>query len=448
MRDNSKIWQLCLDTLEKQTLPEERKIDKVIMESVFRNAQIASINNNKVTITTPFSFNVETIKNNLSDIEDILSGMLASQVTVEILGEDEFNKSIIQAKKEVFKDNLNKSLTFENFVVGGSNRMAQNAALLVSTNPGSNFNPLFIYSNPGLGKTHLLNAIGNYAKEINPNLNIRYITSKDFVDEVIGAMKGKDGDEIYEKYKQLDILLIDDIQFLFGKEKSSEMFFHIFNEIINNNHQIVITSDKMPDELQGIEERLISRFKSGLSFGIDPPEFETAKAILEKKIENLGNTDLVITDDVLDFMVMNYCNDIRSLEGQLKRLFFCSIMESTNYIDMNFASEVFKDQKTIKKAQEPLTKEFILKTTAEFYYLTISQIISKNRTRNLVTPREICMYLMRELLDITFSEIGTTFSNRDHSTVMKACKRVETKIKKDPDYKLAVDKLKQKLGTM
>ena len=271
---------------------------------------------------------------------------------------------------------------------------------------------------------------------------------KDFVDEIINSIKTNTTDDIYSYYRNIDILLIDDIQFLFGKEKSSEMFFHIFNEIINNNHQIVITSDKMPDELQGIEERLISRFKSGLSFGIDPPEFETAKAILEKKIENLGNTDLVITDDVLDFMVMNYCNDIRSLEGQLKRLFFCSIMESTNYIDMNFASEVFKDQKTIKKAQEPLTKEFILKTTAEFYYLTISQIISKNRTRNLVTPREICMYLMRELLDITFSEIGTTFSNRDHSTVMKACKRVETKIKKDPDYKLAVDKLKQKLGTM
>ena len=326
--------------------------------------------------------------------------------------------------------------------------MAQNAALLVSTKPGMNFNPIFLYSHPGLGKTHLLNAIGNKAKETNPNLLVRYITSKDFVDEIINSIKTNTTDEIYSYYRNLDILLIDDIQFLFGKEKSSEMFFHIFNEIINNNHQIVITSDKMPDELQGIEERLISRFKSGLSFGIDPPEFETAKAILEKKIENLGNTDLVITDDVLDFMVMNYCNDIRSLEGQLKRLFFCSIMESTNYIDMNFASEVFKDQKTIKKAQEPLTKEFILKTTAEFYYLTISQIISKNRTRNLVTPREICMYLMRELLDITFSEIGTTFSNRDHSTVMKACKRVETKIKKDPDYKLAVDKLKQKLGTM
>ena len=446
MRDNSRIWQLCLDTLEKQDLPEERKIDKVIMESVFRNAQIASINNNKVTITTPYSFNIETIKNNLKDIEDILSGMLASSVTIEIIGEDEFKKSITEEKKELFRDNLNKKLTFDNFVVGSSNRMAQNAALLVSTNPGSNFNPLFIYSNPGLGKTHLLNAIGNYAKEINPSLKIRYITSKDFVDEVVGAMRGKDGNEIYAKYKILDILLIDDIQFLFNKEKSSEIFFHIFNEIINNNKQIVITSDKMPEDLQGIESRLISRFNSGLSFGIDPPEFETARAILEKKIENLDNPSLVIRDDVVDFMANYYCKDIRSLEGALKRLFFCSIMNHTNTIDMAFALESFKDDKIVKNPKSALTKELILKTTAEFYYLTISQLISKNKTRKLTTPREMCMYLMRELLDITFAEIGMTFSNRGHSTVMKACARVETKIKKDSDYKLAINKLKEKLN--
>lgn len=446
MRDNSKIWQLCLDTLEKQNLPEERAIDKVVMESVFRSAQIASINNNKVTITTPFSFNVETIKNNLKDIEDILSGMLASSVVVEIMGEDEFNKSIIKTKKEIFKDNLNKSLTFDNFVVGSSNRMAQNAALLVSSNPGSNFNPLFIYSNPGLGKTHLLNAIGNYAKEANPNLNIRYITSKDFVDEVVGAMKGRDSSEIYEKYKQLDILLIDDIQFLFNKEKSSEIFFHIFNELINNNKQIVITSDKMPEDLQGIESRLISRFNSGLSFGIDPPEFETARAILEKKIENLDNPSLIIHEDVIDFMASHYCRDIRSLEGALKRLFFCSIMNCTNNIDMAFALDAFKDDKKVTTPKAALTKEIILKTTAEFYYLTTDQLISKNKTRKLTTPREMCMYLMRELLDITFSEIGMTFSNRDHSTVMKACARVEAKIKKDSDYKLAINKLKEKLN--
>ena len=224
MNDNSKIWQLCLDTLEKQELPDSRKIDKIIMESVFRSAKISSINDNKVVITTPYSFNVETIKNNQKDIEEILSGMLASPITVEILGEEDFKKTITVQNEQPFKDNLNKTFTFDNFVVGSSNRMAQNAALLVSSNPGSNFNPLFIYSNPGLGKTHLLNAIGNYAKETNPSLKIRYITSKEFVDEVIGAMKGKNSNDIYLKYKNLDMLLIDDIQFLFNKEKSSEIF--------------------------------------------------------------------------------------------------------------------------------------------------------------------------------------------------------------------------------
>ena len=423
MQDLNKIWTSCVDTLEKQNIVE----DKIMLDSLFRPATLEAIEDNKVTITTDLQWNIDPILEKQTEIESILSNSFSKPITINVLSKEEYNKKKLKQKKVPKIDShLHPDMTFSNFIVGNSNRMAQNAALLVSTNPGKNFNPLFLYSHPGLGKTHLLNAIGNRAKETNPDLVVRYITSKDFVDEIINSIKTNTTDDIYSYYRNIDI----------------------FNEIINSNHQIVITSDKMPDELQGIEERLISRFKSGLSFGIDPPEFETAKAILEKKIENLGNTDLVITDDVLDFMVMNYCNDIRSLEGQLKRLFFCSIMEQTNYIDMNFASEVFKDQKTIKKAQEPLTKEFILKTTAEFYYLTISQIISKNRTRNLVTPREICMYLMRELLDVTFSEIGVTFSNRDHSTVMKACKRVETKIKKDPDYKLAVDKIKQKLGTL
>ena len=376
MQDLNKIWTSCVDTLEKQNIVE----DKIMLDSLFRPATLEAIEDNKVTITTDLQWNIDPILEKQSEIESILSNSFSKPITINVLSKEEYNKKKLKQKKVPKIDShLHPDMTFSNFIVGNSNRMAQNAALLVSTNPGKNFNPLFLYSHPGLGKTHLLNAIGNRAKETNPDLVVRYITSKDFVDEIINSIKTNTTDDIYSYYRNIDILLIDDIQFLFGKEKSSEMFFHIFNEIINSNHQIVITSDKMPDELQGIEERLISRFKSGLSFGIDPPEFETAKAILEKKIENLGNTDLVITDDVLDFMVMNYCNDIRSLEGQLKRLFFCSIMEQTNYIDMNFASEVFKDQKTIKKAQEPLTKEFILKTTAEFYYLTISQIISKNK---------------------------------------------------------------------
>lgn len=444
MQDLNTIWSSCIETLGKNNIVE----DKILLEAIFQNATLEAINDNQVIITTNLKWNIETILEKKSEIETILSNSFSKQIYICVMTKEDYEQSFSK-KEKIIDSHLHPDMTFSNFVVGNSNKMAQNAALLVSTNPGKNFNPLFIYSNPGLGKTHLLNAIGNHAKEINPSIVPYYITSKDFVDEIIGAMKKNKTEDIYNYYKNIDILLIDDIQFLFGKEKSSEMFFHIFNEIINNNRQIVITSDKMPEELQGIEDRLISRFKSGLSFGIDPPEFETAKAILEKKIENLGNSSLVITDDVLDFIVMNYCNDIRSLEGQLKRIFFCSIMENTNYIDMNFISEIFKDQKTITKSKEPLTKEKILKTTADFYYLSISQLTSKNRTQKLTTPREICMYLMRELIeDITFNEIGVIFSNRDHSTVMKACKRVEKKIKKEKEYQIAIEKIKQKLGTI
>lgn len=444
MQDLNKIWSSCIESLEKNNIIE----DKILLQTIFENATLETIKDNQVIITTDLKWYIDSIVEKKTEIESILSNSFSRPVNIRVMTKEDYQQSL-QSHQVTIESHLHPDMTFENFVVGNSNRMAQNAALLVSINPGKNFNPLFIYSNPGLGKTHLLNAIGNHAIERNPDIVPYYITSKDFVDEIINAMKTNKTEEIYNYYKNIDILLIDDIQFLFGKEKSSEMFFHIFNEIINNNRQIVITSDKMPEELQGIEDRLISRFKSGLSFGIDPPEFETAKAILEKKIENLGNSSLIITDDVLDFIVMNYCNDIRSLEGQLKRLFFCSIMENTNYIDMDFVSEMFKDQKVPPKAKEPLTKEKILKTTADFYYLSVEQIISKNRTQKLTTPREICMYLMRELLDdITFSEIGMTFSNRDHSTVMKACKRVENKVKNDKDYKMAIDKIKAKLGTI
>lgn len=444
MQDLNTIWSSCIETLEKNNIVE----DKILLESIFENATLESIDDNHVIITTDFRWNIETILEKKKEIETILSNSFSKQVHISVMTKEDYEQTFSK-KVKVIDSHLHPDMTFNNFVVGNCNRMAQNAALLVSMNPGKNFNPLFIYSHPGLGKTHLLNAIGNHAKEVNPAIVPYYITSKDFVDEIINAMKTNKTEEVYNYYKNVDILLIDDIQFLFGKEKSSEMFFHIFNEIINNNRQIVITSDKMPEELQGIEDRLISRFKSGLSFGIDPPEFETAKAILEKKIENLGNSSLVITDDVLDFIVMNYCNDIRSLEGQLKRIFFCSIMENTNYIDMDFISEIFKDQKKITKSKEPLTKEKIIKTTADFYYLSTAQLISKNRTQKLTTPREICMYLMRELLeDITFNEIGMTFSNRDHSTVMKACKRVEKKVKTEKEYQMAIEKIKQKLGTI
>lgn len=445
MEEITQLWQKCLSIMEEKNIVE----DKICFETYFKGANLVSINNNIATLTTLMNFNIDTINTKKSEIEMILSSITSLNIELNVITEEEYkNNSQNATQKTSIYHHLNKDQTFDNFVIGSSNRMAQNAAFIVSTNPGSNFNPLFLYSNPGLGKTHLLHAIGNYAKNQNNNLTIRYVTSKEFVDEIIDGMKSRNMDEIYDKYNQIDILLIDDIQFLFGKEKSSEIFFHIFNTIINNNKQIVITSDKKPEELQGIEERLISRFQSGLSFGIDPPEFETARAIIERKLETLDNPELIIQEDVIDFIASNYCHDVRTLEGSIKRLFFCSIMQRVNTIDMAFILDAFKDDNIVKNPKSSLTKDLILKTTADFYYLTTAQLISKNKTQKLTTPREISMYLMRELLDTTFSEIGMYYSGRDHSTIMKACGRVEAKIKADKDYRIAVSKLKDKLVTI
>lgn len=442
MDNLSEIWNNCLVYLSKTNLAE----DEVLFDTIFKSLELVEINNSVATLITDFKWNIDSVMNAKHEIDSVLTNLLGKNINIEVLSSDDYQNKKSKINYD-FKDNLKSSMNFDNFIVGSSNKMATNAAVLVANNPGNNFNPLFIYSNPGLGKTHLLNAIGNYAKNKHSDLKILYISSKEFVDEIITAMKNNKSDEIYSRYIDIDILLIDDIQFLFGKEKSSEMFFHIFNEIINNNKQIVITSDKMPEELQGIESRLISRFQSGLSFGIDPPEFETARAILERKIDNLDNPQLLIQDEVIDFMASNYCNDIRSLEGQLKRLFFCAITEKTNVVDMNFALEIFKDDNVVKNPTGQVTSEYILKMTADYYYLTVSQLLSKTRNQKLTTPREICMYLMRDLLDITFNEIGAIFTNRDHSTVMKACKRVDTKIKKDKTYKKAITDIKKKLGT-
>lgn len=443
MQDLSQIWNECLDILDKENVFE----DQITLESYFRSSSLVEVTNNHAIITTLMKFNIDTILEQEANLNRTLSQLLGKNISIKVMTNEQYNQKDTQESFFPFDTNLNSKMTFENFVVGDSNRMAQNASLVVTQAPGEKFNPLFLYSNPGLGKTHLLNAIGNYALKRNPKLKILYTTSKEFVDRILDSIKSKKSDEIYSFYKNLDILLIDDIQFLFGKEKSSEMFFHIFNEIINNNKQVVITSDKMPDELQGIDSRLISRFKSGLSFGIDPPEFETAKVILMNKFENMGNSSITIEEDVIDFMAANFCIDVRSLQGQVQRLLFVAVLDQKEHIDMEFALKIFKDEKVVKNPATVLNPEVILKTTADFYYLSFNQLTSKNRAQKLVIPREICMYLMRNLLNITYAEIGAIFSHRDHSTIMKACNRVETKIKKDKQYEAAVNKLKRKLGT-
>ena len=254
-------------------------------------------------------------------------------------------------------------------------------------------------------------------------------------------------DEFNYKYRQMDILLIDDIQFMATKESSSEIFFNIFNTLISNKKQIVITSDKPPRDLKGMESRLVSRFSSGLTVSIDTPEFETAKAILRKKIE-IENVDYPITEEVLDFIATHFNTDVRELEGSLKRLLFYKLIcgKKLDVIDLNFALEAFSDSYNQPVQKKELTVSNIKKCVADYYNLTVAQINSKSRTSSIIVARHIAMYLVRELIeDISFIQIGHEFGGRDHSTVMKACHKVQQKLDKDMNYRQAIQEIKKKL---
>lgn len=444
MQDLNKIWTSCVDTLEKQNIVE----DKIMLDSLFRPATLEAIEDNKVTITTDLQWNIDPILEKQSEIESILSNSFSKPITINVLSKEEYNKKKLKQKKVPKIDShLHPDMTFSNFIVGNSNRMAQNAALLVSTNPGKNFNPLFLYSHPGLGKTHLLNAIGNYAKHRDPATKVLFTTSENFVNEYIQSLSNHTIDEFNYKYRHIDILLIDDIQFMATKESSSEIFFNIFNSLISNKKQIVITSDKPPRDLRGMESRLVSRFSSGLTVSIDTPEFETSKAILRKKIE-VENVDYPISEDVFDFIATHFNTDVRELEGSLKRLLFYKLIcgKKLDCIDLNFALEAFSDTYTQPAQKKELTVSNIKKCVADYYNLTVTQINSKSRTSSIIVARHIAMYLVRDLIDdISFIQIGHEFGGRDHSTVMKACSKVQKKLEKDMNYRQAIDDIKKKL---
>lgn len=439
-----------LDIYWKKTLDiyKNKVEDKIIYDSYYAPLKIKNVIDDDIIVTVETKWNYEEIISHKADLEEIFNTISNGFYHLVFMTEEDY---IIRhdVKDELFdyEDNLNDELTFESFVVGKSNNIAQNASLTVAMKPGVSFSPLFIHSQSGMGKTHLLNAIGNYAKKRNPSLKILYTSSENFVSEYIKSIKDNTVDDFNFKYRHIDILLIDDIQFLATKEASSEVLFNIFNELKRNKKQIVITSDQPPRELKGMEARLVSRFTQGLTVSIDTPEFETATAILRKKIE-LENVEIPIADEVIDFMATHYTTDVRELEGSLKRLLFYKLIfgKKLKRIDLDFALEAFADTYTAPKEKKELTVDVIKKVVADYYNLTVAQINSKSRTSNIIIARHIAMYLVRNLIkDISFIQIGHEFGGRDHSTVMKACDKVSKNIKKDKNYKKAVDELKNKL---
>ncbi len=337
---------------------------------------------------------------------------------------------------------LKSDYTFDNFVVGDCNRESHAAALACALNPGKFFNPLFIYGNSGLGKTHLLMSIANHILKQDPTKKIYYTESLKFVDTVVNAIRDNKIEAFKRFMYSVDLLLVDDIQFLAGKEKSHEVFFTIYNELVNNRKQICIASDRQPKEIKGLEDRLISRFSSGLSVGIDSPEFETSLAILQMKIKQNGYGIDDVDQEGLTYIASNFSGNVRDLEGAWNRVLFYAIQFQPDGACIRFETvmNALKSQAVVSD-KNGLSPKKIIKAVAEYYGLTRQQITSKTRTKNISNARHISIYLCRKLLDISYIKIGDEFGGRDHSTIISACTKVERQIAKDPTYAAAVSEI-------
>ncbi len=447
----SKFATKQLDLIWQQTLSlinENAHFDDAIFHSWFKDdSKLYDIDGDLATIIVPYKVNKMIMMNSIDLIQEKLSQVLDHPVACQILLKSEVetiqSNASIQRTKFMFEDKIKKEYTFDSFVVGKNNREAYAGAMSVCHYPGQFNNPLFIFGNSGLGKTHLLHAIGNYVKENKPDKKILYIYSEDFVTLLIESMKNKNVEEVKDMICSVDYLLIDDIQRL-KQSTSQEIFFNLYNKLIGDHKQIVITSDIHPTELKGIENRLISRFSSGLSVSVGSPEFETAKAILQKKLEG-RKEEIMIEDEVLDYLATRFASDVRKLEGTLNELFFKAILYNPSKIDLEFTKNIFKDN-PISAPDDELTPKKIKKVVCEYYGLTVTQIVSKSRTKNIANARHIAVYLCRKHLSMPFVKIGFEFGNRDHSTISASYEKMVKLLKENETFQQAIIQIENKLG--
>lgn len=342
-------------------------------------------------------------------------------------------------KKDNLFQNLNKKYTFESFVSGPSNQFAHAAAMAVANNPATTYNPLFIYGGVGLGKTHIVHAIGNEIISRNRDIKICYYSSEKFMNELINSLRYAKMDDFRNKFRSMDVLLIDDIQFLAGKERTQEEFFHTFNALYESHKQIVVTSDKFPKEMPGLEERLRSRFEWGLIADIQSPDFETKQAILNMKADQ---NRINLPEDVAYFLSTTVTSNVRELEGYLIRIGAYASLTSTP-ITLDMAKEVLKD--ILVEQNKEITVEAIQKMVANHFHIKTSEIKSSKRLKNLVLPRQIAMYISRKTTSCSYPEIGSKFGGKDHSTIIHAIKKIDKKMEEDIQLKATIEKLMSNL---
>ena len=424
------FWEQCL--IELQSDFDEQQFNTWV-----RPLQ-AVTQNKTIKITAPNQYGVDWANENLSDffLKRLENSEYSFNFEVGGISQkiDADNTVLSEDKKESFNSNITFSsdFTFDNFVTGKSNELARAAAIQVSSNPGSTYNPFFIYGGVGLGKTHLMNAIGNNIVKQKSDAKILYLHSEKFVADMVRALQHNKIDAFKDYYRAADALLIDDIQFFAGKERSQEEFFHTFNALLEGNCQIVLTCDRYPKEVNGLDERLKSRFGWGLTQSIEPPELETRVAILQKKAASIGTH---LDTDVAFFIAKCIQSNVRELEGALRRVIANSQFMGKE-ITLAFAKEALRD--LISLQNKMVTIDNIQKTVAEYYKIRMSDLLSAKRNRSLARPRQLAMSLAKELTNHSLPEIGDAFGGRDHTTVLHACKKIV-------DVCLTDNKMKQDL---
>lgn len=440
-----------MDALWQRALPELREeLGKQNFETWVKPIRFSEHKGNEVRLDVPSKFFRDWLTDHFVEpMERVLTALACHEVKVHLTVDEQLQTKTVSARVErrIDRDqpqrannNLIPKYTFDNFVVGASNQFAHAASMAVANQPGEHYNPLFIYGGVGLGKTHLVNAIGHRASNRRPTLKVVYLSSESFMNELIGSLRRDKMDEFKTKFRNVDLLILDDVQFIAGKERTQEEFFHTFNSLYESHKQIVITSDKFPKEIPGLEDRLRNRFEWGLIADIQPPDMETRVAILQKKAE----TEAVqLPHEVAIFLAANIDSNVRELEGSLTRLgAFASLTKSTITVDLT--KEVLRN--TLKGAQREITVEGIQKTICDYYNIKIGDLKAKRRTKNVAFPRQVAMYLCRKYTETSFPSIGDKFGGRDHSTVIHASKTIEKKIKDDPYMQTTIEKLERNLN--
>ncbi|MBO6055411.1 MAG: chromosomal replication initiator protein DnaA [Alphaproteobacteria bacterium] len=415
------ISESHMDIYIRQITPVRMEND-VIYCTVPSTTLCSAIQQNYFPVILPL-LNDITNNNNIK-----LELKVENQNILDVPAEHYKADSLFKDEEKCFESNINKKQRFETFVVGNSNRFATAAAQAVANDPGNIYNPLFIYGNSGLGKTHLMHAIGNAVLETNPNAKVKYVTSETFTNEIINAIQNHTVKDFQEKYRTIDCLIIDDIQFLENKERTQEEFFHTFNALKEANKQIVISSDRHPQSMDKLEERLRSRFVNGLTVDIQPPDLETRIAIIRKKAE-IEKIDM--PNEVIQTIAVSIDNNIRMIEGAFNRIVaYASIMHLP--IDMKVTETVLKDFAT--RTHQNITIEKIIGHICKYYNLQKEDLIGKKRPKNIALPRQIAMYLCRRMTDASLPKVGLSFGGRDHTTVIHAYEKVEKMRKEDRSF--------------